>query len=344
MAGNRVITTVCDVLLRDPVTHAARFRGTALSTSAFEVKMSNTDVRGGRNNPLIYKYLHNRDLSINITSVVADKEIIAMQMGNEVTNGTYNVLGTDYITLDSSGNGTLSNTPIGNVDVRIMESNLLVNVTPSAKSISIPSAAGKKVEAMYLYSGIVDRVAFGTTTPPDVVEMYMTGEVRDKTGNIIEWVQFYVPNFQLDGNYKLDFKADGTSTESLTGSALSVDGLDCTSGDVYGYVSWIPNTNTAYAYSDLAVSPNKWTPTHGAEEQTQQLTVKGLRGTALPPTNVTSNCTFTKNETGADTITVSESGLITVSSSAIATDTADITATFTYNGNTFTDTCKVTVV
>ena len=71
--GNKVITTVCDVLIRDPSTHAGIYRGKTSSTTAFNVAMKNTDVRGGRNNPLIMKYMHTRDLDITIDSVTTNK-------------------------------------------------------------------------------------------------------------------------------------------------------------------------------------------------------------------------------------------------------------------------------
>ena len=343
--GNKIITTVCDVLLRDPATHIARYRGTTNSTTAYELTMSNTDVKGGRNNPLIYKYMHDRQLKVTIDTVTTDKQILASQLGTSVTNGLYNVLATDCITLDSSGVGTLKNTPIGNVDVKFADSNLLTNVTPSGSTITVSGGAGKKIEAMYIYSTTVDRVAVETTTPPSVLEMFMTGEVRDaSTGNVDEYIQFYIPALQLDGAYKLDFKADGVSTESLSGTALSVTGADCTSGDTYGYVSWIKNTSSSYAYTAIAVTPNVYAPTHGVES-TQQLTVYGLRGSALPPTNITSACTFAKNVAGATTISVGAStGEISVTSASVADETATITATFTSGGSTFTDTCVTTVV
>ena len=266
-----------------------------------------------------------------------------MNLGNDITNGQYNVLGTDCLVLDSSGNGTLSNTPIGNVDV-LLADGTLVNVTPTSKTITVLAAANTRVEANYIYSDTVDRVAIGTTTPPKTVELYMTGEVRDSaTNNIVEYMQFYIPAFQISGNYKLDFKADGTSTESLTGNALSVTGTDCQSGDTYGYVYWIQNTSSTYSYTALAVTPNTFAPTHGVES-TQQLSVYGLRGTALPATNVTASATFAKNSGGATTISVSNAGLITVTSASVADETATITATFVNGSNTFTDTCVVTVV
>lgn len=340
--GNKVITTVCDVLIRDPLTHAGIYRGKTSSTTAFNVAMKNTDVRGGRNNPLIMKYMHTRDLDITIDSVTTNKNIIAMNLGNDVTNGQYNVLGTDCMVLDSSGNGTLTNTPIGNVDV-LLPDGTLVNVTPTVKTITVLAAAGERVEANYVYSSAVDRVAIGTTTPPKTVELYMTGEVRDSsTNNIVEYMQFYIPAFQISGNYKLDFKSDGTSTESLTGNALSVTGTDCQSGDTYGYVYWIPNTSSVYTYTAIAVTPNTFAPTHGVAS-TQQLSVYGIRGTALPATNVTASATFAKVTGGATTITVSTGGLISVSGTSVANDTATVTATFVNGTNTFTDTCVVTV-
>lgn len=338
---NKIIATVCDTLLRDPVTHEALYRGTTSSTTAFNLTMKNTDVRGGRNNPLIYKYMHDRDLEITIDAVTTSKQILAMNLGTDLTNGTYNVLNSEFLVLDASGNGTLSQTPIGNVDVQTADGTL-VNVTPTTKTITVSGAASQKVEAMYLYSTAVDRASIETTKPPKVVELFMTGEVRDSSGNVVEHMQFYVPYFQISGAYKLDFKADGVSTESLSGNALSVDGTGATDGATYGYVSWIPNTSSAYSYLGIGCYPNTYAPTHGVAS-TQQINVVGLRGSALPANNITAECTFAKVTGGATTVSVSNAGLISVSGTSVANDTATITASFTVNGQTFTDTCVVTV-
>jgi hypothetical protein len=338
--SNPVITTVCNALVRDPTTHVSLYRGTTLSTSAFELSMANTDVKGGQDNPLIAKYMHDRQLKVTIDSVTANKQIVAMQVGTGVTNGTYNVLqDKECLMLDASGTGTLANTPIGNVTVTLA-SGVLIDVTPTAKSITVPSAANARVDVNYVYSATVDRVAIGTTTPPKVVEIYMTGQVREN-GIITEYCQFFLPYVQLDGAYKLDFKADGTSTESLSGSALSVKGTTCDAGDVYGYVSWISAGNSAYTYTGIACSPNSWEPVHGSA-LTQQIQVLGLRGTALPDATISSDCTFAKVTGGATSITVSTSGLVSVADTSAENDTATITASFVNGTNTFTDTYVVT--
>lgn len=341
--GNKVITTVCDVLVRDPSTHAAMYRGTTNSTTAFTLAMKNSEVRGGRNNPLIMKYMHGRDLGVTIDTVTTDEQILAMNLGNSVTNGQYNVLTTDCLTLDASGVGTLQNIPTANVDVALTDGTL-VTVVPvisgETATITVVAAANQKVNASYVCSKTVDRVAVGTTTPPSVVELYMTGEVRDSATNaIVQYMQFWIPAFQIDGNYKLNFKADGTSTESLTGSALSVAGVDCASGDTYGYVYWIPNTSASYTYTGIACSPNAWSTVHGVAA-TQQINVLALRGTAYPATNVTSACTFAAS--GATGVTVSSSGLVTAAGTTSA-GTATVTATFNPSGTAYTDTFTVTL-
>ena len=57
---------------------------------------------------------------------------------------------------------------------------------------------------------------------------------------LVEYLHYNIPRFQIDGNYELALSADGVSSETLTGTALNVSGQDCTSGDVYAYVKWVP--------------------------------------------------------------------------------------------------------
>ena len=56
--ANEFLVTVSNVVARDPNTGAGLFYGKTLISSALTTSMTATDVRGGPQNPLLYKYFH----------------------------------------------------------------------------------------------------------------------------------------------------------------------------------------------------------------------------------------------------------------------------------------------
>lgn len=341
MAGNTFLVSVANAIGINPNTQNAIFYGKANLSSAFTLSMQKTDVRGGINNPLLYTYIHDRDLQVSIEQAIFEKTFLALNAGTSILNQTVNVLKTECITL-SSNNGVLTETPVGNVSIKKADGTF-VTVTPSGKNITVSGGGNTSVTAIYRYSDTVDRVAIETTTPPSTITLILTAEVRDTNGNIIEYLQIEVPSFQIDGNYTLEFSAGGVSKEALKGMALSVKGTDCTSGDIYAYVSWIPNTITSVPVGTIAITPSKFEPTVASLPATQQLTVTGIRGGMYANINVTANSTFSKLSGDTDITVNASTGLITVAGTAIATDSAIIQASYNDGTTTHTDIMLVEV-
>jgi hypothetical protein len=132
--------------------------------------------------------------------------------------------------------------------------------------------------------------------------------------------------------------ADGVSSETLTGMALSVSGQQCADGDVYGYIKYVPVAEVSAAVSNIAATPSPLNL--GAGEQ-GSITVYGLRGSGFAPILLTDKCTYTK--TGDEDISVSEEGIVSVSSAATAEDTATILVSYTAGSSSYTDTVIVNV-
>jgi hypothetical protein len=336
MADNTFLVSVADCWAVNPSTKDLYFYGKANLNSAFTLSMGNTDVRGGINNPLLYRYIHDRDLAVSIEAATFGKDILALNVGSAIVNSSLNVWYTECVQL-SDGDGTVTNTPVGNVEV-LKADGTKVSVTPSTKTITVSGGADTAVTVFYQYADTVDRITVGTTTPPNIVTLIMQAEVRTSaSSSISEYLQIEIPYFQVDGNYELSLTADGVSTEKINGNALSVQGTTCASGDYYAYVSWIPVTSTV-SYADIFVTPNVFEPDAGVAA-TQQLTVMGVRGGSYANVNITSLCTFAKDAAGDADISVNAStGLITVADTSTATDTATITATY----GLLTDNCIVT--
>jgi hypothetical protein len=343
MANNTFLVSVANAIGMIPNTNQALFYGKANLTSAFTLKMSNTDVRGGINNPLLYKYMHTRDLDVNIEQAIFTKEFLSLNTGSSIVNASVTVVKTECITLVSDV-GTLIETPIGDVSVFKSDGTIAV-ITPSGKNFTVPSGGVSSVNVVYRYADVVDRVTVSTTVPPSVITLILIAEVRDNTGAIVEYFEVEIPSFQVSGNYTLDLSAGGVSKEALQGSALAVAGTTCASGDVYAYVSWIPNTNAATAVSEIAVTPSTFdVSAAGTLPTTQQLSVLGIRGGNYTNISLTSLCTYAKLAGGGTHISVGAStGLITVATGAVEAEVATIQATYNDGTTNFTDICLVTV-
>lgn len=329
--GNTFLVSVAEAIGFNPSTEEAIFYGKANLTSAFTLTMANTDVRGGINNPLLYKYMHDRDLEISIESATFDKTFLALNVGSTVLNETVNVIKTECVQL-TAGEGTVTATPIGNVSV-FKADGTIVTVTPVGTTITVPGGESTTVKVVYRYSDTVDRIAIQTTTPPTVITLILIAEVRDDTGAIIEYFQVEVPRLQIDGNYELTLAADGVSSQALKGMALAVSGATCSSGDIYAYVSWILNGGASISVSEIAANPSSVEVAIGDLPATQQLTVLGIRGGVY--SNVTldpADCDFTKLSGDVDITVGLNTGLIAIAGTADIGDSAIIQTE--YDGKT----------
>lgn len=342
MADNTFLVSVANVLGLNASTNAALFYGKANLNSSFTLSMGSTDVRGGINNPLLYKFIHDRDLAVSIESATFGKDILALNVGSSIVNDSLTVWKSECIQL-SSNNGTLTETPTGNVEVQKADGTW-VSVTPSVKAITVSGGGDTAVWAHYPYTDTVDRITIGTTVPPSTIKLIFTAEVRNQANSITEYLQIEIPYFQIDGNYELSLSADGVSSESISGNALSVSGATCSDGDYYGYVSWIPNTATDTAYSSIFASPAVFEPAEGDLPATQQLTVYGVRGGTYQNVVITTSCTYAMAAGSDADITVGASnGLISVAGTGTAGNTGIVEITYTDGTTTLMDYVNVEI-
>ena len=96
---NTFLVSVANALVVDPITRQGIAYGKANISSAFELSMANTDVRGGINNALLYRFMHDRDLAINIEQAIFAKTFLGLNVGSTVLNSTVNVVNTECIQL-----------------------------------------------------------------------------------------------------------------------------------------------------------------------------------------------------------------------------------------------------
>lgn len=343
--ANEFLVSVADAVLRNASTGAGIAYGKCNISSAFTLSLQKTEVRGGRDNPLLYTYYHDRLVEIKIEDAVFTSDVLALNAGATVLNSAVSVLKTDCILLSSSGSGTLSETPTSATIAVFLPDGTIQDVTPSGLNITVSGGASQRVDAIYEYTETVDQVTIDTNTPPSTVELTLLADVYDADGVNTYQLQIYVPNFQISGNYTLNFTANGVSSQTLEGSAVAEKAIDCSGGDYYAKVRWVPVGTTTVAVSSIAAVPSTLSFNEGVLA-TQGIAVLGIRGGVNTNITVTTTCSFVKRAGGDADISVGlHTGVVTCASGASGSDVATIDITYydATNGN-LTDTVAVAVV
>jgi len=330
--SNRFLVTVADAILRDATTGNALAYGTANIDSALTITTQATEVRGGRNNPLLYTYIHDRKVEVKITEATFNKTILALNAGTSVLNSSVTAVKTDCLVLSASGSGTLLDTPLGDVSV-VLSNGLIETVTPVGSVITISGGADDRVNAIYEYTITADQITVETVLPPTVVDLTLIAEERDNTGAIQNYVQINIPSFQVTGNYTLSFAANGVSNQALEGSALAVASSDCDTGEYYAKVTWIPVADTTPSILSLAASPATLSFSVAAGlPKSKQITLWGIRGGLLSNVDVTTTASFIVTS-GSTTLAANfnvglHTGLVTAGSAVAAGWLATVTASY----------------
>ena len=338
------VVSVARAILFEPSTNEVLAYATALSESAFTLAMQSQEIRGGIGNTLKFNYKNTRTLNISLTNVAFSKSFLPLNLGKMNANTEIAIANEQCIVLSATGTGTLEKTPLGPVSYVYANGIIETKQNPThSTAIDLGTAhANEKITAIYDYSDTIDNLTIDSSTPPNIVRLVMNVQIRsNETNGIVEWLQLDIPSFQIDGNYELSMTADGVSSETLTGMALSVAGQQCTDGDIYGYIKYVPVDETTYAVSNIAATPSPLALKAG---ETGSINVYGLRGSMYAPLLLTDECTYEMQEGSDADITVSEAGIVSVSSAATASDTGTVIITYTAGDTSYTDTIVVNVV
>jgi hypothetical protein len=331
MSNNTFLISVADAVLRDPNTMVALAYGKANIDSALTFATQETEIRGGKNNPLLYTYKHDRKISAKITQAIFTEAILALNAGTTVYNGTVTALATDCVTTSASGSATLTQTPTGGVVTVFYSNGTIASTTPTGAVVS-GLTASQLVNAVYPYSVTADRIRVETIKPPSVVWLTLLAEVRDNTGVVTYDLQIDIPRYQVSGNYTMALTANGVSNQALDGDALAVASTDCTSGEYYADITWVPRSTTTVAVSDLVLTPTTMAFSAALKPYSKQAVAWGLRGGLNSNINLTTSASFTVSSgcaLGGLYTVGAHTGLVTAGSSVAAGYTAVISACYT---------------
>jgi hypothetical protein len=343
--SNNFLVTVADAVLRDPNTGYALAYGKANIDSALTITTAETVVTGGKNNPVLYVYKHDRKVEVKITQAIFTETLLALNAGTNALNGAVTALATDCVVLSASGSATLTQTPTGGVVTVFYPNGTTANVTPVGTAIS-GLTASQKVDAVYPYTVTADRITVETINPPSVVDLWLLAEVRDNTGVILYNLQVNIPRYQVSGNYTMSLTANGVSNQALDGTALAVASTDCSTGELYATVTWVPTSSTTIAVSDVVATPTSMAFSAALKPYSKQASLWGLRGGIYSNINLTTSASWTVSSgcaLGGLYTVGAHTGLITGGSNIAAGYTAVISACYTDATNgLLSDTISIT--
>ena len=154
----RVLVSVGDAIIRDSTTGAALMYGKANIDSAFTMSATATEVRGGINNQLLFTYIHDKKVDVKITDATFNMDILSLNAGTSILNGSVTALKTECVTFSASGSATLANTPTGTkgVSVFIGDPATVQTVTPVGSVITVSGGNSLSGYAVYEYSVSAD--------------------------------------------------------------------------------------------------------------------------------------------------------------------------------------------
>lgn len=275
------------------------FTGTTSLTASLSASMEDQEITGGKGNKTLYKYKYGRKLNASIEMAEWNLAFIAAQFGQQIFEGAKDVFAVAECVTLTGGVGMLDKTPIGKVAVEKGDGSI-IEVEPDGKTITVGSEEGK-VHATYQYNTTVKRITIDADTTPYVGRLVLTAEKHNNKKGKVADIQIEIPSFQLNGTFDISLEAGGNSTTKLDGDALAVEGDSCQDGNVYGYITEIPNEAASIAVSDIAATPAVMNLTTNEEKM---ISVIGIKGGMYSNVAIdASDCTMTSDDSGTASVT-----------------------------------------
>jgi uncharacterized protein YjdB len=294
------------------------------------------NIYGGKGAALQYTYNYQKQIDVTTEDCEWKPEYIALNNGTTVGNGSVTTQKTETITLDGSGEGTLSETPTSAKVALINSSGVINNVTPSGTTVTYLSWASTTVTAIYDYSSAsTDHITIDADQFPGTYVLIMDADLFDKDNGQIKIgsVQIRINRFKLTGNQTWTFDMQNPFTTGFSGSALK---------DANGNYATITivrdSTDVLSEIIDLWLSPDSETLDHSAGD-TVTLTAYGYRGSGKDVIVSPDGVTYESSDEGA-ALVGETTGVVTT----VAAGSSTITATLTVGTTDYTGTCQITVV
>lgn len=258
--------STADALLIDPSNDTLVVKATALLTSSMEQAMQQTDINAGRGSQLQTIYNYQKVLSFQIEAADFSPVYLALQTGSEIKNKMSKYFTEELVTFDSTGKGTLSQTPIGNVYVESPANH--VTKTPTGSVITDIAYADKELKVVYQFDAQVDELTIGANDFPKAYKLVLISDIFNADGDKAYEQQIEVPRYKLDGALSMNLAHDSVAQFTMNGKAL-------TDNDMYATVKWKPVKGTSIKVSSLATDVSEVTLAVGEKQKVMTLGIRG---------------------------------------------------------------------
>lgn len=310
--------------------------GKTMIDSSFELTLANSDIKGGRGNPLLAVYYHSPDLQIKISETQFNLDFLAATVGKDIVTGE-NVYTQETITLGALGTGTVLGTPLAVATTTIYGwvthlDGTVEKVTFSGSTFATSTgASGDVVCVRYFHANSAAKsITIESSILPKLVRLELETLLISGSENStarIGVVQILVPVAQLNGSFSLNMTSDGISSTPLSLRAMtSTDLTTAACSNVPILAKIVKILDTANWYDDvvaLAINGGDFSLAH---PNTRQLVVTAIpsSGSAFTVPLTGTNITFSSATVGTATISAN-GGLVTT----VAAGTSLLKATVT---------------
>lgn len=318
MAENKFLTSVADVKLFDDKTGDLILNGKTLLNSSMTQAIQSQAIHAGKGSKKIFEYNYQKELSFSIEDATFSTSYICLQNNTKVLRELADYYTNEFITLDSTGKGTLSQEPVGNIHVE-NENGTYTQIIPNGKDFTYPTLAEQEVQVSYAYKEMMDNITLSADSFPKAVRMVLNGDIMTNNGKEEE-MQIVVPKFKPDGAMELSMTHDGVSSSALAGTSLADN-----KGN-YAYISFKAVNDEDVPVIKIAASPSEIDLDSTVSGDSEQITVYGIRGGSYGVVLLDNKTlTFTSDE--PTIATVDADGLVKLGTSANAGDSTVIRIT-----------------
>jgi len=318
MVENKFLTSVADVKLFDDKTGDLILNGKTLLNSSMTQAIQSQAIHAGKGSKKLFEYNYQKELSFSIEDATFSTSYICLQNNTKVLRELADYYTNEFITLDSTGKGILSQEPVGNIHVE-NENGTYTQIIPNGKDFTYPTLAEQEVQVSYAYKEMMDNITLSADSFPKAVRMVLNGDIMTNNGKEEE-MQIVVPKFKPDGAMELSMTHDGVSSSALAGTSLADN-----KGN-YAYISFKAVNDEDVPVIKIAASPSEIDLDSTVSGDSEQITIYGIRGGSYGVVLLDNKTlTFTSDEPAI--ATVDADGLVKLGTSANAGDSTVIRIT-----------------
>lgn len=233
------------------------FEGKTLLDSSIETSLSNTDVRAGRGNKLIYIFYHSAEMTVQVNDAQWNLDLLAQNVGSSILTGN-NIFVEETVTLGALGAGTVTGTPLALFGTTLygwatLSTGVVEKVTFTGSDFTCAGAEGTVATVRYYKLDSASRsIAIRSDMVPSIAYLVMEAQLcsSDVATNVIGKVEIRIPKASMQGSFSISLAPDSVASTPLSVRALSSDQtIDGATVPVYAVITEV--ITGAHWYDDV---------------------------------------------------------------------------------------------